>query len=97
MLQHILAPDVDNECDAWLECSNIGEVLLWADAEIRATRLHQVLNFRNNVLKRKLIRKDVVPGKGTSRLRESQRHLPELWIADLDGSGNRYYDKPGRR
>src|SRR5215467_7786575 len=97
MLQHILAPDVDNECDAWFECSNVGEVLLWADAEIRATRLHYLFDFRNNVLKRELIRENVVPGKGTSRLRETQRHLPELWITDLDGSRNRYGEKPDRR
>src|SRR5262252_4921127 len=97
MFQHILAPDVDNECDAWFKCSNISEVLLRANAEIRVTSLYRLLDFRNNVLKRKLIRENVVPGKRTSRLRKIQRHLPKLSITELGGSGNRYREKPDRR
>jgi hypothetical protein len=38
MLNHVLAPDVDDEGDAWTKRRDVGEILIRPDAKIGAIR-----------------------------------------------------------
>jgi hypothetical protein len=83
MLQHILAPDVDNEREMRLKCGKVSEVFV--PGQHRDTH-RPVLWFDN-----------VVPWKRAARFRKIRHQSPEVCITDLDGNRHGKPEKPNRK
>src|SRR5437773_4866385 len=81
MLDHGLAPDIDDECDLRPYCCQVRKVLFRTNSDVRATE-SMFLQSRNETLKHDFVRDEIVGMKGPIRLRKIRHHLPERFIAD---------------
>ena len=78
VLQHVLPPDVGDECDLWLKRQNICEILIGADTEVDTAGLELLGQSRNHVLERFFIRNEIIRPEISAGLREFGNQPPEL-------------------
>ena len=100
MRVQVAAPDVDDERHPRLERHDVREVLIGRDAEVDAAALH-LPQRRHDMLKRTLVRHEVVRLKCAVRLGKILDELPELLVGEPRrqrlGRGRRLRDGlPGR-
>src|SRR5215831_12814252 len=89
MLHRVLSPDVDNHSDARLEIHDVGKILFRANAEVRAVWRERPLERRDDVLKRLLVRDEILGRKISALLRHGGKEPPELTIAERVGKSRR--------
>src|SRR5438046_8899064 len=94
MLDHGLAPDIDDECDLRPYCCQVRKVLFRTNSNVRATE-SMFLQSRNETLKHDFVRNEIVGMKGSIRFRKLRHHLPERCIADAALTPARAINRPG--
>src|SRR5437667_9840201 len=82
MLDHVLAPNVEDDRQLGLESDDVREILLGTHAWVHVARLDAALQPRNHVLKLPLVRKKIVRTEVTARFRDVVDELPEFLIAE---------------
>src|ERR1051326_5352203 len=87
MLQHVLAPDVEDERQTRLQSHDVGEVLLRPDPQVDPVGLHHPLQGGNDFLKSGFVGKKIVGAEVSSRLRHVGDQIPELAVGELAGKG----------
>ena len=60
VLQHVLPADVDDEGHPGAQRRDVGEILIGADTEVHAVRRDPLLQLRNHLLERRLVRDEIV-------------------------------------
>jgi hypothetical protein len=84
MEQHVVAPDVDDEGNRRFERRDVGEVLFGSHAQVR-TRPRRLLQLGNDLLKRGLVRDQVVVAERPAGFRRARNQAPELFIGQARG------------
>src|SRR3954453_19175363 len=97
MVDHVLAPDVDDERDPRPERDEVGEVLIGSDTDVHAAGAYGALELRDHVLKRSLVRDEVVGPEKAARLREVGDQPPERRVAQTGGNLWHRRRRPGLR
>ncbi len=95
MLQHVLAPDVENDRHLGLHGDDVSEVLVRADTQVDPSRF-RLLQVLDNVLKCRFIRNEIVRAEKSAGLGEVRYDLPKCLIAELRRKGVRRNKRNGR-
>src|SRR5690242_2436506 len=82
MLDHVAAPNVEDDGDLRLQRDDVREVLLGSDAEVHTARLEGLFQPRNHRLKTRLVGKQVVGAEVSTRLRKLGVQLPKLLVGE---------------